>query len=52
MMTRKKKSKKVVEEVEEIEVELTDVGIVLPITADEDNPVSDGREFKDGDENE
>lgn len=52
MMRKKKKSKKVVEEKEEIEVKLTDVGIVLPITADEDNPVSDGREFKDGEENE
>lgn len=52
MMARKKKSKKVVEKVEEIEVELTDVGIVLPIIADEDNPVSDGKEFKDGEENE
>lgn len=52
MMVRKKKNKKVVEEVEEIEVELTDVGIVLPIIADEDNPVSDGKEYKDGDEHE
>lgn len=52
MMARKKKSKKVVEKVEEIEVELTDVGIVLPIIADENNPVSDGKEFKDGEENE
>ena len=56
MMVRKK-SKKVKEikekvDVEEIEVELTDVGIVLPITADEDNPVSDGKEYKDGEENE
>ena len=56
MMARKKKSKKVVEKVvekvEEIEAGLTDVGIVLPIIADENNPVSDGREFKDGEENE
>ena len=52
MMTRKKKSKKVKEIKEKVDVELTDVGEVLPIIADEDNPVGDGSEYKDGDKNE
>ncbi len=49
---RKKKIKK--EEVieEKIEVEKTDIGEVLPIIADRDNPVSDGKEFAGGDEDE
>ena len=53
---RKKVNKKTKEKVikeeklvkEEVEVEKTDVGEVLSIIADEDNPVSDGLEFKDG----
>lgn len=32
---------------EKIDVEITDVGEVLELTADEDNPVSDGKEFKE-----
>ena len=32
---------------EKVDVKITDVGKVLDITADEDNPVSDGKEFKD-----
>ena len=40
---RKKKIKK-----EEVIVETEDIGEILPITADEENPVSDGKEFEDG----
>lgn len=32
---------------EKVDVIITDVGEVLDITADENNPVSDGKEFKD-----
>ena len=32
---------------EQVDVKITDVGEVLEITADENNPVSDGKEFKD-----
>ena len=32
---------------EQVDVKITDVGEVLDLTADEDNPVSDGKEFKD-----
>ena len=32
---------------EKVDVKITDVGEVLDITADENNPVSDGKEFKD-----
>ena len=35
---------------EEVEVKETEVGEVLPLTADENNPVGDGKEFKEGDE--
>lgn len=48
----KKKSKKKKEVKEEVIVETEDIGEVLPIIADEDNPVSDGLEYKDGDKNE
>lgn len=55
-MRKKKTSKKEVKEVQEIkekvDVEITDVGEVLPITADKDNPIGDGLEFKDGDKDE
>ena len=44
---RKKKIKK-----EEVIVETEDIGEVLPIIADEENPVSDGKEFTGGDEDE
>lgn len=51
---RKKASKKVKKEEieEEIKVEVTDVGEVLSLTADEDNPASDGKEFIGGDKDE
>lgn len=32
---------------EKVDVKITDVGEVLELTADKDNPVSDGKEFKD-----
>lgn len=32
---------------EKIDVKITDVGEVLELTADRDNPVSDGKEFKE-----
>ena len=39
------------EEVKELEeVTETEVGEVLNLTADENNPVSDGKEFKEGEE--
>ena len=39
------------EEVKELEeVKDTDVGEVLDLTADENNPVSDGLEYKEGKE--
>lgn len=40
---------KEMEEVKDLEeeVEETDVGEVLDLTADENNPVSDGKEYKD-----
>ena len=44
----KKKSKKKKEVKEEVIVETEDIGEVLPIIADEENPVSDGKEFEDG----
>lgn len=48
----KKKSKKKKEIKEEVIVENEDIGEVLPIIADEENPVSDGKEFAGGDEDE
>lgn len=44
----KKKSKKKKEVKEEVIVETEDIGEILSITADEENPVSDGKEFEDG----
>ena len=44
----KKKSKKKKEIVEDVIIEDEDIGEVLPIIADEENPVSDGKEFEDG----
>ena len=49
-MAKKKKAKKEKIIKEEVKVEITDVGEVLEITADKDNPIGDGKEFKDGDE--
>ncbi len=37
---------------ENVEVEGNDVGEVLELTADENNPVSDGLEYKEGENNE
>lgn len=52
-MARKKKIKKDEKIIkEEIKAEETDVGLVLPLTADENNPVSDGLEFVGGDKDE
>ena len=48
----KKKSKKKKEVKEEVIVENEDIGEVLPIIADRENPVSDGKEFAGGDEDE
>lgn len=48
----KKKSKKKKEVKEEVIVETKDIGEVLPIIPDEENPVSDGKEFAGGDEDE
>lgn len=51
MKMRKKKNKK--EEIkEDVIVKDEDIGEVLELTADEDNPASDGLEFAGGDENE
>lgn len=52
MVKKKTKKKKEKEVKEEIIVENEDIGEVLPIVADEDNPVSDGLEYKDGDKDE
>ena len=32
---------------EKVDVKISDVGEVLELTADENNPVSDGKEFKE-----
>lgn len=32
---------------EKVDVKISDVGEVLELTADENNPISDGKEFKD-----
>lgn len=47
-MRRKKVKKSEKEIIEDVIVKDEDVGEVLPITADKDNPVSDGKEFEDG----
>lgn len=41
-----------VKEEENVEVEGNEVGEVLELTADENNPVSDGLEYKEGEEHE
>lgn len=46
---RKTKKKEIVEDVI---IKDEDIGEVLPITADKDNPVSDGLEFAGGDKDE
>ena len=51
-MRRKKVKKSEKEIVEDVIVKDEDVGEVLPITADEDNPIGDGREFAGGEEDE
>ena len=53
--TTKKTKKEVKEEQiikEEVEVKITDVGEVLEVTADENNPIGDGLEFVGGEEHE
>ena len=53
MRKNKKKEDTSTKEVkEEIIVKDTEVGEVLDIVADSDNPVSDGKEFEGADENE
>ena len=55
-MKKTKKTKKDNKEIqvikEDIDVSITSVGKVLPITADKDNPIGDGLEYKDGDKDE
>lgn len=46
--TSKKEDNKVKEIKEKVDVLVTEVGDVLNITADENNPIGDGKEFKDG----
>ena len=48
-MKKEKKNKKK-EVLEKIDTKILEIGVgeVLNITADEDNPVSDGLEYKDG----
>ena len=52
--SNKELEKEMIEEVYKCDeiVEDTDVGIVLKITADKDNPISDGKEFAGGDDDE
>lgn len=49
---RKKKVNKKEKEIKEVVKEIKEVGEVLSITADKDNPVSDGLEFAGGDKDE
>ena len=46
--TSKKEDEKTKEIKEKVDVLVTEVGDVLNITADENNPIGDGKEFKDG----
>ena len=46
--TIKKEDNKIKEIKEKVDVFVTEVGDVLNITADENNPIGDGKEFKDG----
>ena len=43
-----KEDNKIKEIKEKVDVLVTEVGDVLNITADENNPIGDGKEFKDG----
>lgn len=47
--TRKKKEKEIQEDVI---VKVEDIGEVIPIVCDEENPVSDGKEFAGGEDDE
>jgi hypothetical protein len=49
--TNKKEDNKIEEIKEKVDVLVTEVGEVLNITADENNPIGDGKEFKDGSDN-
>ena len=46
--TSKKEDNKIKEIKEKVDVLVTEVGDVLNITADENNSIGDGKEFKDG----
>ena len=48
---RNSKSKKK-EIIEDVIVKDEKIGEIIPLTADEENPASDGLEFKDGDKDE
>ena len=52
MKIKKTKKSKKKEIVEDVIVKDEKIGEILPLTADEDNPVSDGLEFRDGDKDE
>ena len=46
--TNKKEDKKIKEIKEKVDILFTEVGEVLNIIADDNNPIGDGKEFKDG----
>ena len=48
MKVKKPRKTKKKEIVEDVIIKDEDIGEVLPIIADEENPVSDGKEFEDG----
>ena len=52
MKVKKPRKTKKKEIVEDVIIKDEDIGEILPITADEENPVSDGKEFAGGDEDE
>ena len=49
--TSKKEDNKIKEIKEKVDILVTEVGDVLNITADENNPIGDGKEFKDRSDN-
>lgn len=52
MKIRKTKKSNKKEILEDVIVKDDNIGEMIPLTADEDNPASDGLEFKDGDKDE
>lgn len=52
MKVKKPRKTKKKEIVEDVIIKDEDIGEILPIIADEENPVSDGKEFAGGDEDE